>query len=234
MRNRLNFLVGEVMGLPWPQRRGSAPLPVLGVSAAADAAPGQFQGDTTKRWMWVAACVLGAAALPGCAGYYYGEKYGPTFGTTVDAMLRSNLVEDSHRATDALLQNVALDPQRPVLVTTLVNVDQRSEPSQLGLIVAEQIAGRLVQRGVRVTALKWQEPLAVQQRHPGELLVPREWHEVGEAHDAQAVVVGTYAVSARQLYISLKLVSPAGNAVVAAHDYVVPVDDDVRTLLRGR
>ena len=30
------------------------------------------------------------------------------------------------------------------------------------------------------------------------------------------------------------LVSPAGNAVVAAHDYVVPVDDDVRTLLRGR
>ena len=41
-------------------------------------------------------------------------------------------------------------------------------------------------------------------------------------------------MSARQLYISLKLVSPAGNAVVAAHDYVVPVDDDVRTLLRGR
>ena len=184
--------------------------------------------------MLVAACVLGAAALPGCAGYYYGEKYGPTLGSTVDNMLRDNLLEASHRATDNLLKTVALEPQRPVLVTTLVNVDQRSEPSQLGLFVAEQIAGRLVQRGVRVTALKWQEPLAVQQRHPGELLVPREWHEVGQAHDAQAVVVGTYAVSARQLYISLKLVSPAGNAVVAAHDYVVPVDDDVRTLLRGR
>jgi len=222
------------MGLPWPQRRGSAPLPVPGVSAAAEAAPGRYLGDTTKRWVWVAACVLGAAALPGCAGYYYGEKYGPTFGTTVDAMLRSNLVEDSHRATDALLQKWALDPQQPVLVTTLVNVDQRSEPSQLGLIVAEQIAGRLVQRGLRVTALKWHEPLAVQQRHPGELLLPREWHEVARADDAQAVVVGTYAVSARQLYISLKLVSPAGNAVVAAHDYVVPMDDDVRVLLRGR
>ena len=234
MRHRLNFLVGEVVAWPWPQRRGSAPLSVPGATAAAIAAPGRGLGDTTKRWALLAACLLGAAALPGCAGYYYGEKYGPTLGSTVDNMLRDNLLEASHRATDNLLKTVALEPQRPVLVTTLVNVDQRSEPSQLGLIVAEQIAGRLVQRGVRVTALKWQEPLAVQQRHPGELLVPREWHEVGQAHDAQAVVVGTYAVSARQLYISLKLVSPAGNAVVAAHDYVVPVDDDVRTLLRGR
>ena len=235
MRTRVNFLDGTVMGRPWGRRRSAAP--VTEATAAAHATSGIAHGHhehTTKRWMLVAACVLGAAALPGCAGYYYGEKYGPTLGSTVDNMLRDNLLEASHRATDNLSKTVALEPQRPVLVTTLVNVDQRSEPSQLGLIVAEQIAGRLVQRGVRVTALKWQEPLAVQQRHPGELLVPREWHEVGQAHDAQAVVVGTYAVSARQLYISLKLVSPAGNAVVAAHDYVVPVDDDVRTLLRGR
>jgi TolB-like protein len=235
MRTRVNFLDGTVMGRPWGRRRSAAP--VTEATAAAHAVSGIAHGHhehTTKRWMLVAARVLGVAALPGCAGYYYGDKYGPTLGSTVDNMLRSNLVEASHRATDALLKTVTLDAQQPVLVTTLVNVDQRSEPSQLGLIVAEQIAGRLVQRGVRVTALKWQEPLAVQQRHPGELLVPREWHEVGQAHDAQAVVVGTYAVSARQLYISLKLVSPAGNAVVAAHDYVVPVDDDVRTLLRGR
>ena len=46
--------------------------------------------------------------------------------------------------------------------------------------------------------------------------------------------MGTYAVSARQVYVSLKLVLPEGNAVVAAHNYAVPLDDDVRSLLAAR
>lgn len=182
-----------------------------------------------KHPLLLAACLLGAAALPGCAGYYYGEKY----GATLETLVRSDMVQASYRATDALLQSVALDPRQPVLVATLVNVDRLSESSRLGRIVSEQIAGRMVQRGVRVTELKMRETLAMQ-RDQGELLLSRELREVGQAQDAQAVVVGTYAVSARQVYVSLKLVHPQGNAVVAAHDYVLPMDDDVRALLAGR
>lgn len=229
MRNCANFLV---LKLRRSLRYGTVSLPAA--VASAPATPGRAQAATLPRWLVLAGCALGVAALPGCAGYYYGDKYGPTLGSTVDSMLRSNLVEASHRATDALLKTVTLDAQQPVLVTPLVNMDQRSEPSQLGAVVAEQIAGRLVQRGVRVTALKWQEPVAVQQRHPGEQLSQRAWPEVGRAHGAQAVVVGTYAASARQVYVSLKLVLPESHAVVAAHDYVVPMDDDVRALLRAQ
>ena len=68
----------------------------------------------------------------------------------------------------------------------------------------------------------------------GELLLSREAREVSQAQNAQAVVVGTYAVSATVLYISLKLVSPVGNTVLAAHNYALPVDDNVRALLTGR
>lgn len=186
-----------------------------------------------KRWALVAACLLGAAALPGCAGYYYSEKYGPTLGTTVDAMLRGNLVEASYQATDALLKTATLDPALPVVVATLVNGDRPFESSQLGRIVAEQIAGRLVQRGVLVTEMKWQDTLAVQ-RAQGAPLLPRALREAGQAQGSQAVVVGTYAASARHLYVSLKLVSPSSNAVLAAHDYAVPMDEDVRALLAGR
>ena len=63
------------------------------------------------------------------------------------------------------------------------------------------------------------------------MLLSREVREVSQSHDAQAVVVGTYAASATALYISLKLVTPAGNAVVAAHDYSLPMEDNVRVLL---
>ena len=116
------------------------------------------------------------------------------------------------------------------MVATLVQVDRLGESSRLGRIFSEQIAGRMVQRGVRVVELKLRDSVALQ-RDQGELLLSREVREVSQSHDAQAVVVGTYAASASALYISLKLVTPVGNTVVAAHNYAVPMDENVRVLL---
>ena len=48
---------------------------------------------------------------------------------------------------------------------------------------------------------------------------------------AQAVVVGTYAVSSRQVFVSLKLVRPEGNLTIAAHDYALVLDEELRSLL---
>jgi len=224
LRARMNFLT---LGLDRERRRGAPSRSAA--PAAARAALYLHGGGAMQRSMLVAACLLGAATLPGCAGYYYGEKYGPTLGTTVDAMLRSDLVETSYRATDALLKTVALDPAQPVVVATLMNVDRPSESSRLGRIVAEQIAGRMVQRGVLVTEMASLDAPVVP-RDQGELLLPQAVRTQG----AQAAVMGTYAVSARQLYVSLKLIGPPGNAVLAAHDYVVPMDEDVRALLAAR
>ena len=171
----------------------------------------------------------GAASLTGCAGYYYGENYGPTLGSIV----RGDLVGSSQGATDRLLQELAIDPRQPVLVGSLVNVDQLGESSRFGRIVAEQIAGRMAQRGLRVVEPKLRDSV-VMHREQGELLLSRELREVSQAHQAQAVLVGTYAVSARQVYVSLKLVQPEGNTVVAAYNYAVALDEDVRGLLAAR
>lgn len=175
-----------------------------------------------------AACV--AVALQGCAtspmhSFYYGDRAG--------GVSRSDLIETNERATDALLQLAPLDARQPVLVATLVNVDRLTESSRLGRIFSEQIAGRMVHRGLRVTEVKLRENLLLQ-RDQGELLLSREVREVSQAQDAQAVVVGTYAVSTTVVYISLKLVNPVGNTVVAAHNYAVPMDENVRALLAGR
>ena len=168
---------------------------------------------------------LVALGLQGCASYYYGDR--------ATGVSRTDLIETNDRATDALLLNAPLDARQPVLVASLVNIDRLSESSRLGRIFAEQIAGRMVQRGLRVTEVKLRDNLVLH-RDQGELLLSREVREVSQAQNAQAVVVGTYAVSASVLYISLKLVNPVGNNVVAAHNYAVPVDENVRTLLVGR
>lgn len=173
---------------------------------------------------------MSVLALAGCVtqgvnSYYYGDRAG--------GASRTDLIEVNERAADALLLNAKLDASQPLLVATLVNVDRLTESSRLGRIFSEQIAGRMVQRGLRVTEVKLRDNLALH-REQGELLLSREVREVSQAQNAQAVVVGTYAVSASVVYISVKLVNPVGNHVMAAHNYAVPVDENVRTLLAGR
>ena len=177
---------------------------------------------------WRAALLLaGSLALLGCAQYYYGDEAASGFS------LSGGLVEASQQAADALVQNVPLNPGQPVLVGTLVSVDRLSESSRFGRLVSEQIAGRLTQRGLRVTEVRLRESLAMQPDQ-GELLLSRELRNVGRSHDAQAVVVGTYAVSVTQVFVSLKLVRGPGGDVLAAHNYALPMDGNVRALLMGR
>lgn len=188
------------------------------------------QRKGVQRLLWCAAAALATAGLAGCAtspmhSYYYGSAAG--------GMPHTNLIEMNEHAADALLQTAPLDPRQPVLVATLVHVDRLTESSRLGRMFSEQIAARLVQRGLRVTEVKLRESLLLE-RHQGELLLSREVREVSQAQDAQAVVVGTYAASNTVVYINLKLVNPVGNTVVAAHSYAVPMDENVRALLAGR
>ena len=190
-----------------------------------------LQGGRAAWWLRWLAAALALSGVLGCASnpihsYYYGDRAG-------SGSSRTNLIEVNERAADALLAYAPLDAQQPVLVATLVNVDRLTESSRLGRIFSEQIAARLVYRGLRVTEVKLRENLLLQ-RDQGELLLSREVREVSQAQNAQAVVVGTYAVSASVVYISLKLVNPVGNQVIAAHNYAVPADENVRTLLAGR
>ena len=177
-----------------------------------------------RRVRHVSLCIA-VLATSGCAQYYYGERGG--------VQVRTDVLQTNYEAADRLLQAAPLDPRRSVLVSTSVSVDRLNESSRLGRLFSEQIAGRLVQRGVPVTEVRLREQLALQPSQ-GELLLSRELREVSQAHDAQAVVVGTYAVSGAMVYVSLKIVNPQGNQVVAASDYALPVDDNIRGLLQGR
>ena len=163
---------------------------------------------------WVAGLTL---ALAGCS--------------TVEDGLGANLITVNQRATDALLQTVKLDPTQSVLVATLVDQEDLGESSRLGRLFSEHIASRLATRGIPVVELKLREQLFMKQS-TGALLLSREVRDVSQSHDAQAVVVGTYTTSGQTAYISLKLVRPHGNIVMAAHDYALPLNANIKGLLR--
>lgn len=176
----------------------------------------------SRRTLLAAMGAAGAVAVSGCARYYYGTAVGQG---SID------LVTSSQVAVDTLLQQAPLDANAPVLVGTVVQVDRLEESSRLGRLLSEQFAGRLAQRGLRVTELRMRESLALRPGQ-GELMLSRQVQEVARAQAAQAVLVGTYAVAHQAVYVSLKLVG-AGNTMLAAHDYALPMDANVRGLLAG-
>lgn len=158
---------------------------------------------------------------------------------TVQPAVRTNLIEANYEAVDKLVAGLsaaggpAVAAEQPILVATLVNVDSLNESSRLGRLFSEQIAARLTKLGFKVKELKLRDNLFMKQNE-GELLLSREVSEVSKAHNARAVVVGTYASSGSMLYLNLKFVHPAGNIVLSAHDYAMPIDSNLNDLLGKR
>lgn len=132
----------------------------------------------------------------------------------------------------AATSNQANSPSgAPFIVATLVNIDQLEQSSTLGRLITEQIASRMTQLGYGVVDLKVRNGVYMK-RNEGEFLLTREIKEVANVHKAQAVIVGTYAESSNLIYVNLKVVNPTNSMILAAYDYALPLDKQVRSLMR--
>jgi TolB-like protein len=69
----------------------------------------------------------------------------------------------------------------------------------------------------------------------GEFLLSRELSEISTKHNAQAMVVGTYAIASDRVYLTVRVVNAVDSAILASYDYNVPITRDVfKMLLKGR
>jgi hypothetical protein len=130
----------------------------------------------------------------------------------------------------------SLDLDSPVLVATVVDVNDFERSSALGRMVAEHVAGRLTQHGYFVREVNLRNALGFR-KEEGELLLTREVRRAADRYSAQAVVVGTYAVGdpnygARRAHLSLRLVRPTDGRAISAVDYAIPLDYDIKSLVR--
>lgn len=147
-------------------------------------------------------------------------------------------IELTYEAADRLIgqlsQHVALaNKSDPILVATMVSVDELESASRLGRSISEQVAARLTQKGYKVVEVKLRGSLFVK-RAEGELLLSRELAQISQTYRAPAVVVGTYAPATNFVHINLKVVSAESQLVLAAADYGLPLDDNTKTLLHTK
>lgn len=182
------------------------------------------------RWMRVLAKLLTAALFllvqSGCSG---------TSPRKPDLVSADEFIAKIYAAVDHLVAQ--FDTRRdkevtkgPIIVATIVNIDELTESSRLGRTVSETIASRLSQRGYQVIELKLRGNIFVQ-RSQGELLLSRELRDISISHKAQAVVVGTYSTAKNFVHLNLKVISGDTQNIVAATDFGLPLDANTLAML---
>ena len=120
----------------------------------------------------------------------------------------------------------------PVLVATVVNVNDLGRSAPLGRTLSEQYGTQMVASGFHVKEIKLRGDLFVKEG-AGELLLSREIKDIARSHNASMVLVGTYSAAASVTYISLKLVRTDTGQILRGHDYALPNDADVSRLLQA-
>lgn len=121
-------------------------------------------------------------------------------------------------------------PGQPVLITTLLNNDDLSESSSFGRALQDHISARFVTQGFAVKEIKLRPDLLVRQGE-GEFMLSRKLSEISNQQKAQAVVVGTYSLANRVLYLSVRLVSPKDQMVRSAWDERLCLDENTLKML---
>lgn len=158
-------------------------------------------------------------------------KEEPNYATVAS----NQFVAANYKAADTLLTQLSgrLLAEKPLIMATVVNIDALDQTSTLGRLVSEQISTRLSQGGLKMVEMKLRNNVYLK-RNQGELMLTREIGEVAQNHNAQAVVVGSYAETSDMVFINIKVVQPQNNFVLAGHDYVLAKEGIVRSMLLQR
>ncbi|MFW5993439.1 MAG: FlgO family outer membrane protein [Desulfohalobiaceae bacterium] len=179
----------------------------------------------TKHLIGIILLVLFAAQAISCAP-------SRTESSRMERYQTPNIVQANNEAVDELLGscNIFLDQKEPLIVTTLVDIDDLNRSSTLGRMSSEMISNRLVQHGYQVKEVKMGEDIFVDKAQ-GEFILSRELKKIGQEHEVQGFIVGTYAVSDQrlryfkpQVAVSLRLVD-VENIVGCSHNYTIQNTD---------
>jgi TolB-like protein len=164
--------------------------------------------------------------LAGCSSAPPKEE--PNYST----ISSNQFIESNYKAADALMHQLSgkLAADKPLIMATIVNIDALEQTTTLGRLVSEQLSTRMAQGGLNMLEMKLRNSVYLK-RNQGELMLTREIGEVAQAHNAQAIVVGSYAETSDMVFINVKVIQPNTNFVLAGQDYVLAKEGIVRSML---
>lgn len=142
-------------------------------------------------------------------------------------------INHNHKAAQGLVEaaKARLSVSKPLIVASFVNINDLNESSPLGRSISQQFATIFTNNGFRVIEMLLRKDIYIKQ-DSGEFLLSRELKNISHNHQAQAVVVGTYAVGETRVYVTAKVINADTSIVISAYDYSIPIDKDTKALLQ--
>ena len=184
-----------------------------------------------RTTLLVALVGLVGLGLGGCATEATNARKQPSY----EQAAANPLIPANYAAASALLDRMQgrLALEQPLIVATVVNIDALDSSSTLGRVISEQVSARFTLAGLHMVEMKFRNNVYMA-RDQGEMMLTRELRDIASSHHAQAVIVGTYAQSSEMVFVNLKVIQPETNFVLAAHDYVLPLDAMTSSMLKSR
>jgi len=149
-----------------------------------------------------------------------------------DTRADADIISMSHAAAKKLIIQAGsrLGPE-PIIAASFANIDNLEKSSSFGRIVSQQFVSTFANNGYTVVEMLLRNNVYIA-RGEGEFLLSRSIQLLSTEHNAQAVIVGTYAVGGNNVYITSKIIRSSDNIVLASHDFSLPLGPDTTKLLR--
>ncbi len=147
------------------------------------------------------------------------------------------IIELNYRAADTLYANVAsheLSPDAAIFITPFTNENDPGDTSVFGRTMTDQIADRLVQRGVHVNA---GTPNVTDFTYAVGVTGEDYGKAAGLAGSSRqlpprsAKLVGSYVIADQYVYMTARVVRLVDSIVVSAHNWTLPITASVRQML---
>ena len=142
-----------------------------------------------------------------------------------------NLVSLGNKITDDLIRTampplMPRHPEESILTSTFVNIDDFESTSTFGRLLQSHAGARFVQHGYTVKEVSLRHTMKIRP-HDGETILSRDLSLISPDMPAQAILLGTYSLNNRILYITAKLVNPINRNIIAAQSYRLCMDENL-------
>ncbi|MDP6855818.1 MAG: FlgO family outer membrane protein, partial [Arenicellales bacterium] len=116
------------------------------------------------------------------------------------------MIPISHGAAKKMISQSKdrLDPGSLILAS-FADIDNLENSSTFGRIVAQQIGSVFSSQGYKIIEMLLRGNVYIG-KGEGEFLLSRALKDLSSEHDAQAVIVGIYAVGSKSVYVTAKLI----------------------------
>ena len=130
-----------------------------------------------------------------------------------------------------ILKNRNIGINNSIIAASFVNINNLEESSTFGRVISDQITARLSQNGYNIKEIKLRSNSIFIKEKAGEFLLSRELKNIINSHNANAVLVGTYAITSDMIFVSARVVTTDSNTIIAAHNFQLYSNPIVKEML---